>query len=62
MNETVNKFFLVGYKYLPDLHLRQAGFTKVSGFMVCSFLKYAATRVNKSTTHIQQELILNINN
>ena len=27
MNEIVNKFLLVGDKYMPELHLRQLGFT-----------------------------------
>ena len=27
MNEIVNKFFLVGDKFMPDMHLKQSGFT-----------------------------------
>ena len=27
MNETINKFSLVGDKFMPELHLRQFGFT-----------------------------------
>ena len=27
MNETVNKFLLAGDKFMPDMHLRQPGFT-----------------------------------
>ena len=27
MNEIVNKFFLVGDKFMPQLHLKQPGFT-----------------------------------
>ena len=27
MNEIVNKFLLVGDKFMPELHLKQAGFT-----------------------------------
>ena len=27
MNETVNKFLLAGYKFMPQMHLRQPGFT-----------------------------------
>ena len=27
MNEIVNKFSLVGYKFMPAMHLRQPGFT-----------------------------------
>ena len=31
MNEIVNKFLIVGDKFMPDLHLTQPGFT-YSGF------------------------------
>ena len=27
MNEIVNKFLLAGYKFMPEMHLRQLGFT-----------------------------------
>ena len=27
MNEIVNKFLLAGYKFIPEMHLRQPGFT-----------------------------------
>ena len=27
MNEIVNKFFLPGDKFMPEMHLRQSGFT-----------------------------------
>ena len=27
MNEIVNKFLLVGDKFMPEMHLRQPGFT-----------------------------------
>ena len=27
MNEIVNKFLLVGDKFMPEIHLRQPGFT-----------------------------------
>ena len=27
MNEIVNKFLLVGDKFMPDMHLKQSGFT-----------------------------------
>ena len=27
MNEIVNKFLLAGYKFMPQMHLRQPGFT-----------------------------------
>ena len=27
MNEIVNKFFLAGNKFMPEMHLRQPGFT-----------------------------------
>ena len=27
MNKNVNKFILVGYKFMPEMHLKQSGFT-----------------------------------
>ena len=27
MNEIINKFLLAGYKFMPEMHLRQPGFT-----------------------------------
>ena len=27
MNETVNKFLLAGEKFMPEMHLKQSGFT-----------------------------------
>ena len=27
MNKIVNKFFLAGFKLVPEMHLRQSGFT-----------------------------------
>ena len=27
MNDIINKFLLVGDKFIPEMHLRQAGFT-----------------------------------
>ena len=27
MNKTVNKFLLAGVKFMPDMHLKQPGFT-----------------------------------
>ena len=27
MNETVNRFLLAGVKFMPEMHLRQPGFT-----------------------------------
>ena len=27
MNEVLNKFLLVGYKFMPEMHLKQPGFT-----------------------------------
>ena len=29
MNDIINKFLLVGYKFMPEMHLRQPGFTIV---------------------------------
>ena len=30
MNEIVNKFLLAGNKFMPEMHLRQAGFTYIA--------------------------------
>ena len=27
MNEIINKFLVAGYKFMPQMHLKQAGFT-----------------------------------
>ena len=27
MNEIVNKFLVAGYKFMPEMHLKQPGFT-----------------------------------
>ena len=31
MNEIVNKFLLAGNKFVPEMHLKQAGFTCSAG-------------------------------
>ena len=31
MNETVNNFFLAGDKFMPEMHLKQPGFTYSTG-------------------------------
>ena len=31
MNEIVNKFLLVGDKFMPEMHLKQPGFTYSTG-------------------------------
>ena len=31
MNEIVNKFLLAGYKFMPEMHLKQSGFTYSAG-------------------------------
>ena len=36
MNEVVNKFLLVGDKFMPEMHLKQSGFTYSA---CCSFTK-----------------------
>ena len=30
MNEIINKFLLVGDKFMPEMHLRQPGFTCIA--------------------------------
>ena len=34
MNEILNKFILAGDKFLPEKHLRQAGFTYSGSFTI----------------------------
>ena len=31
MNEIINKFLIAGHKFMPEMHLRQPGFTYSTG-------------------------------
>ena len=43
MNEIINKFLLVGDKFMPELHLRQPGFT----YSACSPFTKNKERIEK---------------
>ena len=43
MNKTVNKFLLAGYKFMPEMHLKQPGFT----FIACVLLTKNKERIKK---------------
>ena len=43
MNETVNKFLLAGDKFMPEMHLRQSGFT----YSVCGPFTKNNERIEK---------------
>ena len=43
MNEIVNKFLLVGDKFMPEMHLKQPGFT----YSVCGPFKKNKERIEK---------------
>ena len=42
MNEIVNKFLLVGEKYMPEIHLKQLGFT----YSACGSFAKNAKKLN----------------
>ena len=41
MNEIINKFLLVGDKFMPEMHLRQPGFT----YSACGWLTKNKERI-----------------
>ena len=43
MNETVNKFLLVGDKFVPEMHLKQPGFT----YSACGLFTKNKERIEK---------------
>ena len=43
MNEIVNKFLLAGYKFMPEMHLRQPGFT----YSTCGLFTKNKERIKK---------------
>ena len=45
MNEIINKFLVAGYKFMPQMHLKQAGFTYSA---CCPFTK-KKERIQKKT-------------
>ena len=45
MNEIVNKFLLAGDKFMPEMHLKQPGFT----YSACGSFTKSKERIQKST-------------
>ena len=43
MNQIVNKFVLVGDKFMPEMHLKQPGFT----YSVCGLFTRSKERIEK---------------
>ena len=43
MNETVNNFLFVGDKFMPEMHLRQSGFT----YSTCGSFTKNKERINQ---------------
>ena len=43
MNEIVNKFLLVGDKFMPEMHLKQSGFT----YSACGLFTKNKERIEK---------------
>ena len=43
MNQIVNKFLLVGDKFMPEMHLKQPGFT----YSVCGLFTRSKERIEK---------------
>ena len=54
MNEIVNKFLLASDKFMPEMHLRQHGFT-------CSACE-SFTKTKKKCKHLKKQEIHNIFN
>ena len=50
MNEIVNKFLLAGHKFMPEMHLRQPGFT----YSACG----PFTNINKEFKNLCKQEIL----
>ena len=43
MNEIINKFLLVGHKFMPEMHLKQPGFT----YSACGPFRKNKERIEK---------------
>ena len=43
MNEIVNKFLLLGYKFMPEMHLKQFGFTYTAFERIEKFMQTGNT-------------------
>ena len=52
MNEIINKFLLAGDKFMPEIHLKQPGFT----YSACG----PFTKIKKEFKNLKKREILNI--
>ena len=52
MNNTINKFLLAGDKFMPEMHLRQPGFT----YSACG----PFTKTKKELKNLNKQVIRNI--
>ena len=57
MNEVVNKFLLVGDKFMPEMHLKQPGFT----YSACGPFTKSKQRIEKFTQMEIQILFIKMN-
>ena len=57
MNEIINKFLLVGDKFMPEMHLRQPGFT----YTACGSFTKNKERIEKFMKSVIQILFTKIN-
>ena len=57
MNEIVNKFLLVGDKFMPEMHLKQPGFT----YSACGPFTKSKQRIEKFTQMEIQILFIKMN-
>ena len=57
MNEIVNKFLRVGNKFMPEMHLKQAGFT----YSVCGPFTKNKERIEKFMQTVNTNFIYKMN-
>ena len=54
MNEIVNKFLLVGDKFMPEIHLKQPGFT----YSVCGPFTKNKEKIKKNYANLKYRFYL----
>ena len=57
MNETVNRFLLVGNKFMPEMHLKQLGFT----YRACEPFIKNKERIKKCKKQESQNIFTEMN-
>ena len=57
MNEIVNKFLLAGDKFMPEMHLKQPGFT----YSACGLFTKTRERIQKLKKHEIQAIFTKMN-